>query len=98
MQITEYAADKRPNRGGSGITFTPFATVKLDRGRELRIDVAAGPNRTSVSARLFRIQNGRSDNCVSEPIFMFPDQIGQLVAVLTAAATSIGVKAAEPSQ
>lgn len=69
----------------SGITFAPFRTVKLSRGRELRIAIATGPNRRSVSARLFRMQRGRPENLVSEPVFLFPEQIAELITTLNEA-------------
>lgn len=86
MIITE-TTDRPPNR--SGLTFEPFGVLKLDRGRELRIDITTGLKVRSVSARLFRLQKGRPDNLVSEPIFLFPGQVTELIATLNAATAAM---------
>ena len=89
MRVIEHDPDRRHRAERQAISFEPFRTVKLGRGRELRIDLAKGPDTMSVSARLFRVRD-EGDHLASDAMHLFPAQLAETIAALTEAAAAIG--------
>ncbi len=88
--------ERRPER--ARLAFTPFRTVKVSRGRELRLDIAESARARTVSARLFRIrERDGAASVAGDPIHLFPDKLAELIAALTEAAAAIAAQPAIPA-
>ncbi len=93
MRVIEHDPDRQPwtaRPAGIRLHFDPFATVPLSRGAELRFDIATGPDRRSVSFRLFTLREDGEVKKQAAPIHLFGPYLDAVIATLMAARAAIG--------
>ena len=79
-----------PRPDHTGLRFTPFRTVSLGNGRELRLDTVEGPDGRFASARFFMRGGPSKPMEPGLPIHLSPLQLTAIVDALTAAGAVLG--------